>query len=176
MDNNLPEVTNHGGVNFKDQLAAFKKAGLKIHASIWSTLYLYLADYLSVINITCDYYLNENAEMSIEDGRKIQTYNRKASLVVEKILYPAKIQDDEGLWLKIKDEALRLDPSLKNFLSHFVGNRLHAMGFVIDSHISDEDASPISIEHVKMIYQASSQIISVFEAVRKELQGKDMGF
>ena len=172
----LPEIINHGGQNFSDKLAAFKSAGVKIHPLLWDIMYLYLSDHLSVINLLTGYYIKKNEPVLYEDGLKIQAYNRKANILVDKIINPAKIQDNEHEMLKIKDEALKLSPEMRNFLGHWVNNRLHAMGFNIDSHIDPKFPEPISIEHTVRIYDDSSQIIGVLEHIRAELQDQRVGF
>jgi len=174
MDNNdLAEVVNHGGVNFKDKLAELKAKGAKIHPLVWDIMYLYLADYLSVINLVCGFYIKKNMSISVNDGKKIQSHNRKASHIIDVIINPDKIQENEIELLKIKEEASKLGPDLRNFLGHYVRNRLHNMGFILDDSIDPIDPNPVSIERAKKIYDDSSQIISILEGMRKELQGID---
>lgn len=174
MDNNgLSEVVNHGGVNFKEKLAEFQKQGVKIHPLVWDIIYLYLSDYLSVINLLCGYYIKRNMSISVVDAKKIQICNRKANHIIDVVINPDKIEPDEIELLKIKEEASKLGPGMRNFLGHYVRNRLHSMGFILDDSIDPVDPNPVSIERAKKIYDDSDQIISVLEGIRKELQGID---
>lgn len=174
MENNsLPEVVNHGGINFKDKLAELKTKGFRIYPSVWDILYLYLADYLSVINLLCGYYLKRNMAVSVVDCEKIRDYNRKASHIIDVIIYPDKIQDDEIELLDLKNEAPRMEKELKNFLDHYLKNRLNAIGMIIEYTIDKVDPNPLPVEHTKKIYNDSSQIISILEGIRRELQGID---
>jgi len=176
MYKKLPEIYNHGGTDLKLNVAAYKKLGIKINPLVWDVLYLYLADYLSVINLCCGDYLKIQQPVCAKGVEKLQKYHQKSSHIVEAILFPDRIKDVEPQLLKIKEEARKLDSKLKSDISHYVNNALHKMGFIIMDAADSKFPSPISIEHTQKIYDISSQIITVLEYIRIELQEQNVGF
>ena len=172
----LPEIINHGGVDLKAKVAAYKQEGVKINSLIWDVLYLYLSDDLSVINMDCRGYLKKNEPVSINDVKKLQHYNRKASRILEGTLFPLKNKEYDNQFANVREEAKKLHPGLRDDLSHFVNNAVHKMGFIIDDSADPKFPSTISIENTQRIYDISSQIIAVLEYIRAELQEQRVGF
>ena len=169
-------MISSGGINLDEELEKFKKAGIKIHPFIWDTLYLYLADYLSVINLCCYGYIKKNEPISVNDGKKMLHYATKANDILDKLLHPNKITDGNERLDKIKRENIIIDPGVRELISHFVYNKLHAICFIISDRIDPIAPQPISIESTNKIHDYSSFIILVLEMLRKGLQEKEVGF
>ncbi len=165
-----------GGINLDEEIEKCKKAGMKVHPFIWDTMYLYLADYLSVINLCCYGYLKKNEPVSIDDGKKMLNYATKAHDIIDMLLHPDKITEGNERLDKIKRENIIIDRDVRELISHFVYNNLHAICFIIGDSIDPIAPHPISIDSTKKIYDNSSLIILVLEMLRKGLQEKDIGF
>lgn len=169
-------MISSGGINLDEGIEKLKKAGVKIHPFIWDTMYFYLADYLSVINLCCYGYLKRNEPVSIDDGKKLLNYATKAHDILDKLLHPDKIMEGNERLNKIKRENITVDHGAGELISHFVYNKLHAICFIIGDSIDPADPQPISIDSTKKIYEYSSSTILVLETLRKGLQEKETGF
>lgn len=176
MQKKLPEIINHGGVNLKEKVYSYKQAGIKINPRVWDVLYLYLADDLSVINLYCRNCLKRNEPVSIENVKKLSHYNHRAMLILEETLFPLKNKEYDDKFASIRELAMKLDPSLRDDLSHFVNNAVHMMGYIIDDSADPKFPSTLSVESTQRVYDISSQIIAVLEYFRAELQEQKVVF
>ncbi|MBF0511233.1 MAG: hypothetical protein HQL13_02785 [Candidatus Omnitrophica bacterium] len=176
MEYNGTMVEPSGGVDLKEEIAKLKEAGVRIHPDVWDVMYLYLADYLSVINLCCASYLTRHEPISVKDGQKLQVYHQKSADIIHLILFPEKISLEDHQLMKIQAHAKSMGSGLRNLISHFVNNSLHLMGFILDDALDPAAPGPVNLEYTKKIYQMTSDIIVVLEEIRRELQEKDVGF
>ena len=74
---------------------------LTITPEIWDLLYHRIGDDLSAINLICQYYIQGNQPIPVEEAAKILKYNRNIKGIISKVT--AVIQKDSQLFPDIVD-------------------------------------------------------------------------
>lgn len=155
--------------------ARIKDENITIHPLVWDTLYLYLGDYISVINFIAGLYVAKNEPVAIEDSRKILAYTMKITEIVDKLLHHEKIGNENERLEKIKNRRMLMHPVVLELVKHYVGNDVSRINFIVSDYLDPIDPKPILIEHAKKILDSSLSMSAFLDKFRKATQ-KDVGF
>lgn len=86
------------------------------------------------------------------------------------------LSDEAQIFEKIKKENIKVPLLVWQLIDHYIGNDVHAMQFIVGSHIVGDDPEPIPVEHGKKILHHCNEVrkflIKLKEATR-EVNKKD---
>ncbi len=134
---------------------------------IWDAMYNFLGDYVSYINLQVSYYIEQNKPIPVEESVKILDYVMRSMDIVHKIIYPQRITDKDIRLQKIKNEAVILDPLIREFYTHYLGNDLHIMGMCIQFYLDPKGAQPIPVADARKILDATLSMRKFLDRLRE---------
>ncbi len=144
-----------------------KEEKIHIHPLIWDVMYHYLGDYISVINLVSSFYIEKNAPMSIRDARMILAFTHRIKNVVDKILHPSTILEEDTQLDKIKNKNISLHPIIKEFFTHYISNDTYGINLCVSFYLDPLDEQPIPVEDVKKILGYTTSMREFLERLRE---------
>lgn len=133
----------------------FKDEKVTIPAFLWDAIYNFLGDYVSEINFLATYYVEQSKPIPVAEGKRILELTRKIMEVVHKVIYPQKITDEDGYFVRIKEESVQLPKQIRECFTHYIGNDTNIMNMCVCYNIDSQDEHPIPIEHARKILESS---------------------
>ena len=124
---------------------------ISVHPVVWDTMYHYLGDYISTINLIVSFFIEQNEPVSLEDARRILDYTNLIKEAVNKILHPERILDDDGRLKTIRQDDMALHPIIKEFFTHHIGNDTQMINFVTSFYLDPIDEQPVPVDDAKKI-------------------------
>lgn len=161
--------------NEAELFARIKNENISMHPFVWDTLYLYLGDYITGINLIASYYVEKNESATLEDSQKILMYAKKMNEVLSKLLHHEKINNENERLEKIKNENMVMHPVVKELVNHYIGNDINRINFIVSDYLDPLDPKPIVIEHVKRILDSSLSMSLFLDKFRKAT-ARDVSF
>lgn len=128
-----------------------KSKGINVHPLIWDAMYHYLGDYISVINGISSYYIEKKEPIPLVDAQRILDYTRKIKDTVDKILHPELMENENPHFEEIKNHNMQLDPIIKEFFMHYIGNDTHMINFCVSYYLDPMGPEPIPVADAKKI-------------------------
>ncbi len=144
-----------------------KREQIHIHPLIWDVMYHYLGDYISVINLIASFYIEQNVPMPLRDARMILAFTHRIKDVVDKILHPTTILEEDGQLDKIKGKNISLHPIIKEFFTHYISNDTYGINLCVSFYLDPLDEQPILVEDVKKILEYTSSMREFLERLRE---------
>lgn len=116
---------------------------IKVPVEVWDLIYYRVGNALSAVNMTCEYYLQENEPMPVEEAKKLLNYTRAIKIVIDGVLKgkPA------------------LHPAIYEMFTHYIPNDVHAINLIICDTIDPIGPMPLPPEYLKkiLLYAKSSK-------------------
>lgn len=135
MANPLPEE--------KQLYQRIRDERIKVPAEVWDLIYYRVGNALSAVNLACEYYLQENEPMPIEEAKKLLNYTRAIKIVIDGVLKgkPA------------------LHPVIYEMFTHYIPNDTHAINLIVCDTIDPVGPQPLPLEYLKkiLLYTRSSK-------------------
>lgn len=155
-----------------DRIAVEK---ITIHPFVWDTLYLYLGDYISGINFIVSYYVEKNEPVPTEDCRKILKYTRIMNETVDKILHPEKMAKENHRLEKIKVENMLMHDVVRELVSHYVGNDIMGINFIVSFYLDPKGEGPVPVEDAQKLLNYTQSMAAFLDKLRKATK-RDVSF
>ena len=140
---------------------------ISVHPVVWDTMYHYLGDYVSAINLIVSFYIEKNEPVPLDDARRILDYTGQITTAVDKILHPEKIVEDDGRLKEIQQEGMALHPMIKEFFMHYVGNDTQMINFAASFYLDPIDEQPIPVEDAKKILSYTVSMKDFLDRLRE---------
>lgn len=143
MANPLPEETK-----FYQKI---KDENIKVPLEVWDLIYYRVGNALSAINLACEYYLQLDEPMPIEDAQKLLNYTRAIKLVMDSVT---------------KKETV-LHPVIYEMFSHYIPNDAYAINLIICDTIDPLDPRSLSLEYLKKILRYTKSSKTFMDRLRE---------
>lgn len=153
--------------NERELYAQIEQERIGIHPFVWDTMYHYLGDYISAINLIASYYIAKDEPIPLGEARKILEYTRLIRVAIEKVLHPETIQNDQSEFERIKKDNMILHPVIKEFFMHYVGNDTHVINLCVSLYLDPLDESPIPVEDAQKILARSNSMREFLDRLRE---------
>jgi hypothetical protein len=140
---------------------------ISVHPLIWDTMYHYLGDYVSAINLIAFLSVEKNEPLNIADARKILEYTNRIKDAVDKILHPDKIADAEGLMGRLKNGNMALHPLIKEFFTHYVGNDTYIINMCVSFYLDPLDEQPVPVKDTQKILACTKSMRDFLDKLRQ---------
>lgn len=129
MANKLPNET--------ELFSQLNNEKVVISSELWSIIYKSIEDSILVIKLIITFYREQNKHVTVDESKKILKHIQEVSSLFRKLLKPQIIKtEDKGL-IKIKSETENLHPIIREMFSHYIGNDIQALNFIIGDYIDD---------------------------------------
>lgn len=108
-----------------------------VPSDMWSIVYSSIEDSILIIKLIVSLYQEQNKDIPFEETKKILSHIQDVSAVFRKLINPQIIKtEDKGL-VKIKSKGRKLHPIIRDIVTHYIGNDIQAMNFMIGDTIDD---------------------------------------
>lgn len=136
-----------------DESSAYQKIldeHIKLPADVWGIIYHRISDALSVINLSCKYYLELNEPMPIGEAKEILNYLRRIKLGIDRLT--KKLPPPDLLLPEFKEDD-NLHTVIIDLFTHHISNDASAINLIIYDSIDPLNPGPVSIENLKKILE-----------------------
>lgn len=140
---------------------------IAVHPYVWDTMYHYLGDYVSAINLIVSFSIKKNDPVPLEDARRILDYTQRIKEAVDKVLHPEKILEDDDRLAQIRGQEMTLHPVIKEFFMHYVGNDTQMINFVVSFYLDPIDEQPIPVVDAQKILAHTVSIKTFLDRLRE---------
>ena len=145
---------------------------ITVHSFVWDTMYHYLGDYVSAINLIVSFFIERNDPVPLDEARRILDYTNRIKDAVDKVLHPEKILDGDGRLTKIRQEEMALHPVIKEFFTHYIGNDTHMINLVASFYLDPVDEQPIPVGDAKKILAYTLSMTNFLDQLREATSGE----
>ncbi len=129
MANKLP--------NEKELLEQLSREKITVPGDMWNTIYSSVEDSILIIKLIVTLYQEQDKDIPTEEAKKILTHTQDIAKLFQKIINPQIIKtQDKGL-VKIKSKGENLHPIIKDMFSHYIGNDIQILNFIIGDYIDE---------------------------------------
>ncbi len=144
-----------------------REEGIAVHPFVWDTMYHYLGDYVSAINLIVSLAVETGESVPLDNARRILDYTNQIKEAVDKVLHPEKILDGDGRLTKIRQEEMALHPVIKEFFTHYIGNDTQMINFVASFYLDPMDEQPILVDDAKKILAHTVSMKNFLDRLRE---------
>ena len=145
---------------------------ISVHPFVWDTMYHYLGDYVSAINLIVSLAIEKNEPVPLDDARRILDYTNLIKEAVNKVLHPENILENDERLMKIKAEEMALHPIIKEFFTHYTGNDTQMINFVVSFYLDPIDEQPIPVDDAKKILAQTVSMKDFLDKLREATLSK----
>lgn len=129
MANKLP--------NEKELLEQLNREKVAVPSDMWNIIYSSIEDGILIIKLIVSLYQEQNKDIPVDEAKKILTHIQDISAVFRKLLNPQIIKTEDKGFMKIKSESKQLNPIIRDMVTHYIGNDIQALNFMIGDTIDD---------------------------------------
>lgn len=129
MANKLP--------NEKELLEQLSREKVAVPSDMWNIIYSSIEDGILIIKLIVSLYQEQNKDIPVDEAKKILTHIQDISAVFRKLLNPQIIKTEDKGFMKIKSESKQLNPIIRDMVTHYIGNDIQALNFMIGDTIDD---------------------------------------
>ena len=140
-----------------------KDKHLQVSKEVWDLIYHRVGDCLTAINLMCEYYLDLNQPMPIEEAKKILNYIRRIKEIIGQIT--KRVSPADQPFPEFKPNSA-LDPVINEMFMHYIPNDTNIMGLIISDTIDPADPRPIPAEYLEKILGYSRCSMDFMERLR----------
>jgi len=141
-----------------------KDENIKVPLEVWDLMYHRIGDALSAINLSCEYYLQINQPMSMEEAKNILNYTRLIKLVIDR-LTKKSFQDNRN-FPEFKENP-DLHPVIHEMFTHYIPNDVYAINLIVSDTIDPIDPKPMPIEYLKKILEHTRSSKAFMDRLRE---------
>ena len=120
---------------------------LAVSSALWDLIYGGIEDKLTVIKLLLTLYLEANEAVPLNEVKKTFEHIRDVSLIFRQVIHPQIIKTEDKGFVKIKEESQSLPTVIRNLLSHYVGNDIQSINFILGDCLDDNRALEIPAVH-----------------------------
>jgi len=147
--------------NEKELYERIKNENITINPQIWDLLYHRIGDDLTAINLLCHAYLNSGQDIPIKEAHKILQYCRHIKDIVNQLTVVSK---DDLTFPEFQDAPLH--PIIREMLTHYIGNDIHMINFMVQDAIDPLESHPVPQEITHRILVHAKSIKEFMERLR----------
>lgn len=140
-----------------------KEQNISIEPGIWDLIYHRLGDDVTAINLLCQYYFTNKEPIPILEAEKILAYTQNIKDIIKKITLSSS-QDFPFPEFK---EDIPLHPIIREMFTHYIGNDVQAINFIVCDTIDPLEPKPISLEIIQRILNRTQSLRDFLERLRK---------
>lgn len=133
-----------------------------IAPEIWNLLHHRIGDDITTINFLCNSCLNQDQAIPIEEAKKIFLYTRHIKDIVNQITLISKKDSPFPEFM----DTLPLHPIIREMLTHYIGNDIHTINFMVQDTIDPIEPHPVPIEIIQKILAHTRSIKEFMERLR----------
>ena len=141
-----------------------KDENIKVPLDVWDLIYHRIGDALSAINLKCEYYLQINQVMPIDEAKNILNYTRIIKLVIDKLTKKTPQEDQNFPEFKKNSD---LHPVILDMFTHYIPNDAYCINLVIYDSIDPVDPQPVSTERIKKILSHTKSSKAFMDRLRE---------
>lgn len=156
MANPLPEETK--------LYQQIKDEKIKVPLEVWDFIYYRVGNALSAINLACEYYLQLNEPMPIEEAKRLLDYTRTIKLVIDRLTQ--KLVKNDPNFPEFNTDQI-LHPVIYEMFTHYIPNDAHAINLIICDTIDPIDPRPLPLEYLKKILGYSKSSTTFMDRLRE---------
>ncbi|MBU0710177.1 MAG: acyl carrier protein [Candidatus Omnitrophica bacterium] len=148
--------------NEKELFERIKNENIRIIPEIWELLYHRIGDDITTINLLCHSYLDNEEDIPIKEAKKIMQYTRHIKDIVNQITVASK----EKLNFPEFTDDMPLHPIIREMLTHYIGNDIHMINFMVQDTIDPIGPHPISLQITQKILNHARSVREFMERLR----------
>ena len=156
MANKLP--------NEAELFAELSSQKIVLSADMWNLIYSNIEDNLTIIRLLMTFHLDESTAVPVDELKKITQHITDVSLVFRKLINPQIIKTEDKGFVKIKEESQQLHPIIKEMFSHYIGNDVQSVNFIIGDLI--DDGKPLDRETSGRIFKHINDMEDFLEKLK----------
>jgi len=149
--------------NEKEIYEQIKSEGITVDSGIWDLIYHHVGDDITAINLLCAYYLSRKEPIPVKEAEKILVYTRDIRDIIKKITMSSS-QDFPFPEFK---NNIPLNPIIRDMFTHYIGNDVHSINFIVCDTIDPIEPKPLSEEIVHKILSRTGSIKEFMERLRQ---------
>jgi hypothetical protein len=149
--------------NEKELFERIKTERITVEPGIWDLIYHHVGDDITAINLLCAYYLSRKEPIPVKEAEKILVYTRHIRDIVRKVTMSSS---QEFPFPEFKDN-IPLHPIIRDMFTHYIGNDVHSINFIVCDTIDPVEPKPLSEEIVRKILSRTGSIKEFMERLRQ---------
>ncbi|MFH1338317.1 MAG: hypothetical protein ABIH40_00495 [Candidatus Omnitrophota bacterium] len=149
--------------NEKELFEQIKTERITVEPGIWDLLYHCIGDDITAINLLCAYYLCRKEPVPVLEAKKILVYTRDIRDIIRKITMNSS---QDFPFPKFKDN-IPLHPVIKDMFTHYIGNDVHSINFIVCDTIDPVEPNPVSSEIIQKVLSRTHSIKEFMERLRQ---------
>lgn len=158
MANKLPKE--------QEILDKISRSEVTVSDYLWDTIYSLIENKLTIIDLLVNYYTQKSESIPKIELQSILKYLNDINNVFKKIINPEIIEETDTTFCKVKEESVLLDKDIKEIFSHYVGNDIQAINFIIGFYLDELNSDDITIEHQQKIIDYLESMKNVLYRLR----------
>lgn len=131
-----------------------KRERISIPSEVWELLYYRLGNDVTAINLICQYYLTEKQPIPVSEARKILQHTKHIKTLVNQITFTRK---GDSEFPEITGSS-PLHSIFIEMFTHYVGNDIHAINFMVYDAIDPAAPNSVSLETTRHILEHTRSI------------------
>lgn len=127
-----------------------RREKIAVPSQIWDTMYHYLGDAISAVNLIVSFYIEKDEPVPLEDARRILKHTHLIKDAVDRVLHPERF-DCTLRQARTQEESAALHPLIRDFFTHYIGNDTHMINLCTSFYLDPGDEQPIPVDDAKKI-------------------------
>jgi hypothetical protein len=154
----------------EELFAQIAREHIYVNPVLWTIIYQYLGDCISVINVLVRYYIDSNLAVPKKEAERILIYTNRMIEIIQKLTDHNLIKADEPdpLLQRVKKENLKFDPITDELFGNYVRNDIYMITLIITDYLDPLDTrEAISIEHAGKILEYTRSTMRFMDRLRE---------
>lgn len=136
---------------------------ITVEPGIWDLLYHKIGDDITAINLLCQYYLTNKEPIPVLEAEKILAYTQDIKDIIKKI---TMVSSKDFPFPEFK-ENIPLHPIIREMFTHYIGNDVLAINFLVGDAIDPIEPQPLSLEVIQRILNHTRTLRDFMERLRQ---------
>jgi hypothetical protein len=150
--------------NEEELFAQMREEKIVIPQAVWEEIFLGIEDRISAINLIIGYCLETSQPLPLDEIKRILGMIQDVYAVFRSRINPVVVQTQEKGLFKAREEDKRVHPVLRIILSHYIGNDVLAINFILGEKVDSQE--PCGTEDCQKILGRTKSISEILEKVR----------
>lgn len=155
MANKLP--------NEKELLRKLRDDQVVLSNELWRQIYKNIEDSILIIKLIISFYREQNIDVPIDESKKILKHIQAIASLFRKLLNPKIIKTQDNELIKIQSESENFHPIVREMFSHYIGNDIQALNFLMGDTIDDSKGldKPMTEKIIKYLESMETFLIQL---------------
>lgn len=149
--------------NEKQLYEQIKKENITVSSDIWGLLYNYVGDNVTAISLLCQYYLDNNESIPVEEAKRIITHTRHIKDIVNK----ATLVSKENFPFPEFSDDIPLHSVIREMVTHYIGNDVYVINLIVGNSIDPMDPKPLVLDDIENILVRTRSIKNFMDKLRE---------